>query len=279
MLRMFFGHTLASIGALIGFLPGIAFAADPPADPGSVEKQVMESIQRIKDVSENKFVDRIMASHLFPLPNKDFEDSEWDGPDTAFPGWNAVAEKKPILRIRKGEGKDSPTSLALISPPESGQNPEGLWTALEVPSSWQSEIVNISMSAWVWSDTPASTYLKIEANDKRHSKSAFHPGNSRWEYLTVVLPGKGSIQDLKLSLLHSAGEARFDSVQPVFIKDDRFPTFKGGIIDHTTFRKTGKTNPGPEWPKNSTCTTRSWGKKSKITHSIKGFAITSIPST
>ncbi|MBF0466996.1 MAG: hypothetical protein HQK94_18170 [Nitrospirae bacterium] len=97
-----------------------------------------------------------------------------------------------------------------------------VYRKINIPEQWQSEKMNISVSAWVWSDTPAAALLKISSNTGKESVSAFHSGGRTWEYLTVVYPYHEITESFTISLVTVNGIAMFDNVQPVVIADDRF---------------------------------------------------------
>ncbi|MFH0926108.1 MAG: hypothetical protein V1872_10875, partial [bacterium] len=183
---------------------------------------------------ENKqFSPRKMSSFLAPLTNNNFESyiTQDDGHVT-FNNWSYLPSKNNIHnnQLRVGRGYNSKTSLTLVSEKNGYDNEllDEVSTNINIPPDWQSDNMNVSVSAWVWSDTPCNAFLKIESNTGREAISAFHSGNSKWEYLTTVYPFSESISTLKISLLNKKSIARFDDIHPLIILDDRFD----GISDY-----------------------------------------------
>ncbi|MBF0555752.1 MAG: hypothetical protein HQK96_14580 [Nitrospirae bacterium] len=100
---------------------------------------------------------------------------------------------------------------------------------ISIPKRWQSEQMNVSVSAWVWSDTPNSALLKIRSNMGKEAVSAFHSGDGTWEYLTVVYPFPEIIESFTLSFITVSGTSRLDNVSPIVIRDNRFDIVKNPL--------------------------------------------------
>ena len=115
-----------------------------------------------------------------------------------------------------------------------------LYTYINIPNKWQSKLMNFSVSGWVWSDTPISTFFKIVSDTGREAMSAYHSGNGEWEYLTVVYPFSEIVTRFQISLVTKQETARFDKIKPVVIVDDRFNIFCDNLKtlrEKITYRK------------------------------------------
>jgi hypothetical protein len=102
----------------------------------------------------------------------------------------------------------------------------------------------VSVSAWVWSDTPRSAYLRLDYDKEKSAESAFHSGAGKWEFLTVVAPYVIAGDELRLALCLRTGEARFKTPELLVLVDDRFdgilpPSDIGGgrLRERVAFKK------------------------------------------
>jgi hypothetical protein len=99
---------------------------------------------------------------------------------------------------------------------------EGSGWIADVPAAAAPHPAALSVSAWVWSDRPASTFFKLEGSPGREALSAFHSGNSRWEYLTAVYPYDDVPARLRITMQGAEGSARIEDLRAVATYDDRF---------------------------------------------------------
>ena len=125
------------------------------------------------------------------------------------------------------EGHESSKALMLSVKPSLSESMK-CTTVLPVPEYAQKKSGNISVHAWVWSDSPMGAFLEIESDLGRKALSGFHPGNGRWEHLTVVYPFSEIIKELTITVHAEKGDAKFDNITPLIMDDDRFE----GLPDH-----------------------------------------------
>lgn len=175
--------------------------------------------------SINRFTERDMSSAKLKLENNDFETAVKGPQGYEFTGW-ILSHGTKSSAVKIGSGFNSNLSIALSASSDHGADTElfSVYSIVHIPKQWQSAQANFSVSAWVWSDKTGVASLKIKSITGKDAVSAFHPGNGRWEYLTVVYPYPGLIEEkVEIHLVSmGGGVARFDKVQPIIIIDNRF---------------------------------------------------------
>lgn len=193
------------------------------------------------------FPERAMRSLILPIENGDFSVFERKKGEVEFRGW-AADTAHDGRRVSVSKGYDRFLALTVVNGKEGGKNEEDGVTRLSnrvyIPSEWQSDEMNVSVSAWIWSDEPLSTFMEIISSDST-SVSAYHPGNGKWEYLTVVFPFSRSFLKggFTVSLVSRKGTSKFSSVRPVVLIDDRFDGLKDIELrfrERLTYRKGGR---------------------------------------
>lgn len=170
--------------------------------------------------TQKQFVNREMDTIFLPLQNADF--SQEGKVDDA----GGVAKWRPISRaegIRLGKGPRGGNSILLGIGRTDNEESYGLYQDMDLKSLRRGPLT-LSVSAWVWSDTPggASLMLSDPEGGRREALSAYHSGASRWEYLTAVYPYEQWPDALRVSLLSGKGAARFAQIKALATYDDRF---------------------------------------------------------
>lgn len=193
-----------------------------------------------------------MRSHEIIGINGGFEKHKLIKNDVVFSRWNIPKLNNSKIKILAAKGYNSNTALEIsISKPNgkkinekdggkyidqidsgnSGMSKKKdeteflprVETNLSIPQKLQSKNMNLSVSAWIWSNSTLSTYLQIETNTGRKALSAFHSGSGCWEYITVVYPYSEIIDSFNIKLVTTKkGTAKFDEIRPVLIFDNRF---------------------------------------------------------
>lgn len=183
------------------------------------------SYSEAKKTARNDSKKRAMAGHALRVVNGDFERHRIIGnkrtPDIS--GWEVDMRG---FTVSGGKGFDGKSSLKFSEVKTIGdvsENYAKMSAEVEIPEFLRSREINVSVSAWVWSDTPLGAYISIYAGNMR-AHSAFHSGFSGWEYLTVVFPFKSDLikHGFKIELSVEKGIAMFDLLKPLALEDDRF---------------------------------------------------------
>lgn len=94
---------------------------------------------------------------------------------------------------------------------------------------------DVSMGAWVWSDTPAEASLYID-DGAANSSSAAHLGNSAWEWLTVVHTIDAGATQLKFGLRGIATSLSYISGPTVFLSSGAPPKYQPAPCQYGTIR-------------------------------------------
>lgn len=192
---------------------------------------VEASYSEVKKTARNDFKKRGMAGHILRVANGDFENhgiiDHKRTPDIG--GWEADIQGFTVSVGKGFDGKSSLKFSEVETISDASENYVKMSTEVEIPESLRSKEINVSVSGWVWSDTPLSAYISIYAGNMR-AYSAFHSGFSKWEYLTVVFPFKTDLirDGFKTELSVEKGIAMFDLLKPLALEDDRFD----GITDN-----------------------------------------------
>lgn len=172
---------------------------------------------------EVKFLTRNMKTVILSLQNPNFVETSPENIMNIFKGWETIRPLSGDFQVKLGEGRNGGRSVSVIGLNSIIGNGEAheLYQDVSIKSSLDTT-ATLSLSAWVWSDTPGGAFLKLSNLKGRESYSAFHSGASRWENLTVVYPYDQIPNVLRVSLLTKKGKAIFEEIKPIVIYDDRF---------------------------------------------------------
>jgi hypothetical protein len=187
----------------------------------------LSGVHRLAEASEHpevlNFAARSMKSVVLPLRNSSFEAPGFADQPGIITGWEEISPMGQESQVKLGDGRSGERAVSVVSPRSS--NEEG--TAHQLYQNITFNLdgttpVTLSVSAWVWSDTPAGAFLKLSNLKGREAVSAFHSGGSRWENLTVVYPYDEKLSLLRVSLVTRIGTAKFGEIRPIATYDDRF---------------------------------------------------------
>jgi hypothetical protein len=134
-------------------------------------------------------------------------------------GWEYNTSDTTEISIKpQGRGGEMVAFLATKGP----EDPAQIVRNILLPRNEDDKGVNVALSAWAWSDTPRSAYLRIEYDGEKTAESAFHSGSGKWENLTVVAPYRITEGKLRLALSLRTGNAQFRAPELLVMADDRF---------------------------------------------------------
>lgn len=186
------------------------------------------------------FVPRNMTSVALPVRNPDFRDIGPGDDLRSVNGWNAVVPLQSPARFYPREGPRGGRSIALLGVPAIDNQAHELYQDVDTQSLKKGDGA-LSVSAWVWSDVPRGAFLKIANLRGKDTVSAYHSGESRWEYLTVAFPFDETPARFRLSLLTNKGTSKFAEVKALATFDDRFsktlPDGCNPLRERVTYRK------------------------------------------
>ena len=134
--------------------------------------------------------------------------------------WEYKASNTAKISIKPQERGEEAVAFLVVN--GQTENPAQIVRDIFLPRSEGNKERNVAVSAWVWSDTPRSAYLRIEYDGEKTAESAFHSGSGKWEYLTVVAPYRITGEKLHLALRLRTGNARFRAPELLVVSDDRF---------------------------------------------------------
>lgn len=189
-----------------------------------------------------QFMPRHMKTEFLALQNVDFKEAASVNDSESVMGWKLSSS---MDEVHMAEGRNGGKSVFLAGGVNDEGEPREIYQDIELKS-LQPTPLTISVSAWVWSNMPGGANLKLSGlkGGGHEALSAFHSGNSEWEYLTVVYPYEQWPEALRISLQSSRGVARFTEVKALATHDDRFvkalPDGCNPLRERVTYAKDGR---------------------------------------
>ena len=191
---------------MVGYLPGIPKVAD-----ASAQGEILP------------FTTRSMKSVVLPLRNSSFESLGFTDQSGIIMGWEEISPRGEESQVKLSDGRSGGRAVSIVSSRSSSEDGTVHQLYQDISLNLDETIpVTVSVSAWVWSDTPGGAFIKLSNLKGREAVSAFHSGGSRWENLTVVYPYDEKPSLLRVSLVARIGTALFGEIRPIATYDDRF---------------------------------------------------------
>ena len=161
-----------------------------------------------------------MSSILVPVVNSSFEVSHPpDGTVRYFPWTIQVQGNSEVHRDKGYSGK---AALVVNTRKSDDDDYDQISTNLTIPVQWLEGKTSFSVSAWIWSNKPLSSFLQVTSAQGKIATSDYHSGNGTWEFITVVYPFFAPSSSFKITLANKEGIAKFSDIRPLLLFDDRF---------------------------------------------------------
>ncbi len=186
----------------------------------------MPWVHRVAEASEHpeilNFTARSMKSVVLPMTNSSFESPGFVDQSGVIKGWEEISPMREDFQVKISDGRNGGHAVSVVSSRSLSDNGIAHQLYQDITFNLETTPVTLSVSAWVWSDTPGGVFLMLSNLKGREAVSAFHSGGSRWENLTVVYPYNEKLSLLRVSLATRIGTALFGEIRPIATYDDRF---------------------------------------------------------